>query len=193
MNPEPLLAIGKMEVFSKIPDPYWDTMKEEKEKKPKKEMKIEIESDESSDESEDDCENGKCVRKSNDGTYVKFYEKIIKLISGITKAKLFGEEMDVVVKKCGDKKMNVVLDSIKKNLGKVVAEFKKMNGDKAFELLDDVLVDLEHCYKKVDDEHEDQMFLIKECLHDILELDDLDVCDRVEKNIKITLKGIKVN
>ena len=161
-----------------------------KEKKPKKEMKIEI--DESEDESSDDeCENGKC--NLDDKTYIKFYNKIIKLISGITKAKLFDEEMDAVVKKCGDKKMDVVLDSIKKNLIKTIAQFKKLNDEKAFEILDDVLVDLEHCYKKVDDEHEDQMFLIKECLHDILELDDLDICDRVEKNIKITLKGIKVN
>ena len=161
-----------------------------KEKKPKKEMKIEI--DESEDESSDDeCENGKC--NLDDKTYIKFYEKIIKLISGITKAKLFDEEMDAVVKKCGDKKMDVVLDSIKKNLIKTIAQFKKLNDEKVFEILDDVLVDLEHCYKKVDDEHEDQMFLIKECLHDILELDDLDICERVEKNIKITLKGIKVN
>jgi hypothetical protein len=89
--------------------------------------------------------------------------------------------------------MSDVLIEVKKNLVKSVSELKKFNYDKAFEIIDDSLVDLEHCYKIVDDDHEEQLFLVKECLHDMLELLELDECERDVKEIKVSLKGIKLN
>jgi hypothetical protein len=118
-----------------------------------------------------------------------FLEKVIELVTEISKAKLFTKKIDTIVKKCESRKMSDVLKDIKNNLKKSVTQFKKQNDDKAYEIIDNSLVDLEHCYKVVDDEDEEQMFLIKDCLHDILELFD---CDDCEQNIEdVSLKGIE--
>ena len=89
--------------------------------------------------------------------------------------------------------MSQVLTAIKKTLEKCVSEFKKgKDTDKGEELLDDALVDLEHCYKFVEDEHEEQMFLVKESLHDMLDLFELH--DKFEKAFKkASVKGIKMS
>jgi hypothetical protein len=129
----------------------------------------------------------------DEGVPTKYVKQIATFIGRVTKAKLFKEKIDTVVKKCDNKKMSQVLSSIKKTLEKCVSEFKKgKDTAKGEELLDDALVDIEHCYKVVEDEHEEQMFLVKESLHDMLDLFELH--DKIEKAFKkASLKGIKMS
>lgn len=163
--------------------------------------KVEFSSDSSSDESDDtesddpesDDESDDTESDDDDeGMPAKYVKQIATFIGRVTKAKLFKEKLDTVVKKCDNKKMSQVLSSIKKTLEKCVSEFKKgKDTSKGEELLDDALVDIEHCYKIVEDEHEEQMFLIKESLHDMLDLFELQ--DKIEKAFKkASLKGIKM-
>lgn len=151
--------------------------------------------DESDDESESSSDSESSDDESDDdeGMPAKYVKQIATFIGRVTKAKLFKEKIDTVVKKCDNKKMSQVLSSIKKTLEKCVSEFKKgKDTSKGEELLDDALVDIEHCYKVVEDEHEEQMFLVKECLHDMLDLFELH--DKIEKAFKkASLKGIKMS
>jgi hypothetical protein len=145
------------------------------------------ESDDESSDSESDDESD-----SDEGMPAKYVKQVATFIGRVTKAKLFKEKIDTVVKKCDNKKMSQLLSSIKKTLEKCVSEFKKgKDTDKGEELLDDALVDLEHCYKIVEDEHEEQMFLVKESLHDMLDLFELH--DKFEQALKkASVKGIKM-
>jgi hypothetical protein len=159
--------------------------------------KVEFARDSSSDESSDDESDDSSDSESDDetdydeGMPAKYVKQIATFIGRVTKAKLFKEKIDTVVKKCDNKKMSQVLSAIKKTLEKCVGEFKK-GTEKGEELLDDALVDLEHCYKVVEDEHEEQMFLVKESLHDMLDLFDLH--DKFEKAFKkASVKGIKMS
>jgi hypothetical protein len=160
--------------------------------------KVEFASDSSSDDSSDDETDSESDDESSDsesdsesddetdedkGMPAKYVKQIATFIGRVTKAKLFKEKIDTVVKKCDNKKMSQVLSSIKKTLEKCVTEFKKgKSTEKGEELLDDALVDLEHCYKVVEDEHEEQMFLVKESLHDMLDLFELH--DKFEQALK---------
>jgi hypothetical protein len=163
--------------------------------------KVEFASDSSSDdntdsESDDESSDSESDDESDDddeGMPAKYVKQIATFIGRVTKAKLFKEKIDTVVKKCDNKKMSQVLSSIKKTLEKCVSEFKKgKDTDKGEELLDDALVDLEHCYKFVEDEHEEQMFLVKESLHDMLDLFELH--DKFEKAFKkASVNGIKMS
>ena len=148
--------------------------------------------DDESDDSSDDESHDESHDESDDekGMPAKYVKQVATFIGRVTKAKLFKEKIDTVVKKCDNKKMSQVLTAIKKTLEKCVGEFKK-GTDKGEELLDDALVDLEHCYKIVEDEHEEQMFLVKESLHDMLDLFELH--DKFEKAFKkASVKGIKM-
>jgi hypothetical protein len=164
--------------------------------------KVEFASDSSSDdntddETDDESSDSESDDESDDddekGMPAKYVKQVATFIGRVTKAKLFKEKIDTVVKKCDNKKMSQVLSSIKKTLEKCVSEFKKgKDTDKGEELLDDALVDLEHCYKIVEDEHEEQMFLVKESLHDMLDLFELH--DKFEQALKkASVKGIKMS